>query len=219
MDNKQKNDENSINSCLMLAMNLSTPVSLGCVFKEEDLKDTGVELDSHITLLYAQGKRVEWKGLLGDIRELIGEEDWRWLMDMIQGDEFYSVFDLFELGLFENDSDYVILKLRKGTALYRVLSLINKGLSIKEGVKSEFSTYIPHLSLAELEPGKGREYVTNETLHEILSDSIVGIEDLFISYGTSEGTEDREQRWLTSKKCINRFFRLINLRKELESLM
>ena len=44
-----KRDKNEINSCLMLAMNLSTPVSLGCVFKEEDLKDTGVELDSHIT--------------------------------------------------------------------------------------------------------------------------------------------------------------------------
>ena len=38
MDNKQ----NEINSCLMLAMNLSTPVSLGCVFEESDLKDTGV---------------------------------------------------------------------------------------------------------------------------------------------------------------------------------
>ena len=145
-----KRDKNEINSCLMLAMNLSTPVSLGCVFKEEDLKDTGVELDSHITLLYAQGKRIEYKGLLDSIRELIGEEDWNWLMGMIRGDEFYSVLDLFELGLFENDSDYVILKLRKGTPLFRVLSLINKGLSIKEGVKSEFSSYIPHLSLAEL---------------------------------------------------------------------
>ena len=214
-----KRDKNEINSCLMLAMNLSTPVSLGCVFKEEDLKDTGVELDSHITLLYAQGKRIEYKGLLDSIRELIGEEDWNWLMGMIRGDEFYSVLDLFELGLFENDSDYVILKLRKGTPLFRVLSLINKGLSIKEGVKSEFSSYIPHLSLAELEPGKGKEYVTNETLHEILEDSIVGVEDLFISYGAANEPEDREQRWLTSEKNISRFFRLINLKKELESLM
>ena len=30
--------------------------------------------------------------------------------------------------------------------------------------------------------------------------------------------EDREQRWLTSWKCVDRFFRLINLKKELESL-
>ena len=40
-----------LNSCLMLAVNLDTPVSLGCIFDEEDLKDTGIELDSHITLL------------------------------------------------------------------------------------------------------------------------------------------------------------------------
>ena len=215
MDNKQS----EINSCLMLAMNLSTPVSLGCVFKESDLKDTGVELDSHITLLYAQGKKIEWKGLLDDIRELIGEEDWGWIMGLIRGDEFYSVFDLFELSLFENDSDYVILKLRKGTPLFRVLSLINKGLSIKFGVKSEFAEYKPHLSLAELEPGKAKEYVTNEVLIQILEDSIVGVEDLFISYGTSNEPEDREQRWLTSEKNISRFFRLINLKKELESLL
>ena len=211
--------DKEINSCLMLAMNLSTPVSLGCVFKEEDLKDTGVELDSHITLLYAQGKKIEYGGLLDDIRELIGEEDWSWLMGLIRGDEFYSVFDLFELSLFENDSDYVILKLRKGTPLFRVLSLINKGLSIKFGVKSEFAEYKPHLSLAELEPGKAKEYVTNDVLIQILEDSIVGVEDLFISYGTSNEPEDREQRWLTSEKNISRFFRLINLKKELESLL
>ena len=99
-----KQSTNDINSCLMLAMNLSTPVSLGCVFKEEDLKDTGVELDSHITLLYAQGKRIEHVGLLSGIKEILGEEDWRWLEGMIRGDEFYSVLDLFELGSFENGS-------------------------------------------------------------------------------------------------------------------
>jgi hypothetical protein len=183
------------------------------------LKDTGVELDSHITLLYAQGKRIEHVGLLSGIKEILGDEDWRWLEGMIRGDEFYSVLDLFELGSFENDSDYLVLKLRKGSPLFKVLSLINKGLSIKEEVKSEFSSYIPHLSLAELEPGKAKKYLENETLREILGDSIVGIEDLFISYGKSNEPEDREQRWLTSWKCVDRFFRLINLKKELESLM
>lgn len=212
-------EKKDINSCLMLAMNLTTPVSLGCVFKEEDLKDTGVELDSHITLLYSQGKKIECEGLLGDIKEILGKEDWDWLEGMIKGDNFYSVLDLFELGSFENDSDYLILKLRKGTPLFKVLSLINKGLSIKFEVKSEYSSYIPHLSLAELEPGKAKEYLGNEILKEILADSVVGIEDLFISYGTSNEPEDREQRWLTSWKCVDRFFRIINLKKELESIM
>ena len=207
-----------INSCLMLAMNLSTPISLGCVFEESDLKDTGVELDSHITLLYAQGKKIEYSGLLSSIKDILGDEDWRWLEGMIRGDEFYSALDLFELGSFENDSDYIILKLRKGTPLFKTLSLINKGLSIKEDVKSEFSTYIPHMSLAELEPGKAGKYLENNILKEILLDSVVSVEDLFISYGTSSESTDREQRWLTSWKNVDRFFRIINLRKELESL-
>jgi len=211
-------DKREINSCLMLAMNLSTPVSLGCVFEESDLKDTGVELDSHITLLYAQGKKIEYGGLLSSIKDILGDEDWRWLEGMIRGDEFYSVLDLFELGSFENDSDYIILKLRKGTPLFKTLSLINKGLSIKEDVKSEYSTYIPHLSLAELEPGKAGKYLESDILKEILSDSAVSVEDLFISYGTSSEPTDREQRWLTSWKNVDRFFRIINLKKELESL-
>lgn len=207
------------NSCLMLAINLSTPVSLGCVFKEEDLKDTGIEIDSHITLLYAQGKRIESEGLLESVKGILGEEDWKWLEGLIRGDNSYSVLDLFELGSFENDSDYVILKLRKGTPLFRVLGLINKGLSIKEDVKSEFTTYIPHISLAELEPGKAKEYLKNETLRGILEDSTVEIEDLFISYGTSSEPTDREQKWLTSWKCIDRFFRLIRLKEELRELV
>ena len=209
--------DKEINSCLMLAINLSTPVSLGCVFKDSDLKDTGVELDSHITLIYAQNKVIDYGGLLSDIRSLIGESDYDWLTEMIKNDESYRVLDSFDLGMFENDSDYIVLKLRKGTSLYRVLSIINKGLSIKYGVKSDFDSYIPHMSLAELEPGKAKEYMESEVLREILEDSIFGIEDLFISYGESNAT-DREQRWLTSWKCIDRFFRIINLRKELESL-
>ena len=208
----------NINSCLMLAVDLSTPVCLGCVFKEEDLKDTGIELDSHITILYAQGKRIEHTGLLSDIKQLLGKEDYEWLEGMIKNDESYKVLDSFDLGMFNNDSDYVVLKLRKGTELYRILSLINKGLSIKFGVKSDFDSYIPHVSLAELEPGKAEGYLKSDLLREVLEDSIFGIEDLFISYGTSNEPEDREQRFLTSEKCIDRFFRLINLKKELKEL-
>ena len=48
-------DNNSMNSCLMLAIGLYTPVELGSIFDSADYKGTGLELDSHITLLYAQG--------------------------------------------------------------------------------------------------------------------------------------------------------------------
>ena len=45
-------------SCLMLACNLLTPISLGSIFLDDDLQDTGIELDSHITILYAPGKLI-----------------------------------------------------------------------------------------------------------------------------------------------------------------
>jgi len=212
-------DKNSINSCLMLAVNLETPVSLGCLFDSDNLKDTGIELDSHITLLYAQGREIDSSGLLSDIKDILGSDDYNWLHGMIKNDEFYSVLDMFELGMFNNDSDYLILKLRKGTELYRILGLINKSLSIKYGVKSDFSEYIPHMSLAELEPGTAEKYLNSITVKEILENSIFNIEDLLISYGKSNETEDRKQKFLTSEKCVDRFFRLKNLKKELTDLL
>lgn len=211
-------DTNALNSCLMLAVNLDTPVSLGCLFDTSDLKDTGIELDSHITLLYAQGKKIDYAGLLDDIKDILGDSDYNWLREMIKNDEFYSVLDMFELGQFNNDSDYLILKLRKETELYRILRLINKSLSIKYGVGSDFTDYIPHLSLAELEPGTAEKYLKSETVQHIIQESAFNIEDLFISYGLSNEPNDRKQRFLTSDKCISRYFRLQNLRKELDEI-
>ena len=48
----------NMNSCVMLAANLSTPVLLNCVFDSGDLKDTGIQYDSHVTLLYARDKKL-----------------------------------------------------------------------------------------------------------------------------------------------------------------
>jgi hypothetical protein len=213
-------DKNELmNSCLMLAVNLETPVSLGCLFDEADLKDTGVEVESHITLLYAQGKEIESKGLLGDIKDILGPDDYGWLEGMIKSKETYKLLDSFDLGKFENDSDYLILKLRKETALYRVLSLINKSLSIKYNVKSDFLDYIPHLSLAELKPGTVDKYLESETVLGVLEDSVYSLEDILISYGLSNEPEDRKQKYLTSYSCIDRFFRIIRLKKELMELL
>ena len=49
-----ENNSNVKSSCLMLAASLNTPVSLGAIFEANDLKDTGIEYDSHITVLYAR---------------------------------------------------------------------------------------------------------------------------------------------------------------------
>ena len=210
--------DSTLNSCLMLAINLETPVSLGCVFDSDDLKDTGVEVESHITLLYAQGKEIEHKNLLNDIKDILGQEDYKWIEGLIKEGEVYRVFDSFELSMFDGDSDYVILKLKKETALYKVLQLINKSMSIKFGVKSDFLEYVPHLSLAELKPGTASKYLDSEKLHNILDDSVYSIEDFLISYGTANEPKDRKQYYLTSFKCIDRFFRIERLEKELEEL-
>lgn len=211
-------DNTTLNSCLMLAINLNTPVNLACLFDSSDLKDTGIEVESHITILYAQGKEIPDDELLQDIKDILGESDYTWLKNMIEGDESYQVLDSFELDLFQNDSDYLILKLKKGTELYRLLRLVNKSLALKYGVKSEFNEYIPHLSLAELKPGTGKKYLNSATIREVLGDSIYELEDLFISWGPSGEPEDRKYKYLTSYKCIPRFFRLLGLKKEIEEL-
>ena len=61
-----ENNNNVKSSCLMLAASLNTPVSLGAIFEANDLKDTGIEYDSHITVLYAR-KDLSRQTLLSDI--------------------------------------------------------------------------------------------------------------------------------------------------------
>lgn len=211
-------ENTEINSCLMWAVNLITPVDLSSVFDEDDLKDTGVEIDSHITLLYAQGKTIERKNLLDDILTILGAENYDIFIDMCKNkDEELNLLDMFELGSFENDSDYIVLKLKKDTKIFNLLSLINKGLRTKYGVSSDFDNYTPHLTLAELNPGTASKYLNSETLNLILADTTFKFEDLVISYGTSN-EEDRKQYFLTQFSCVDRYFRLQHLKEDNKSL-
>ena len=90
--------DTNLNSCLMLAVNLDCPISLKALFDEADLKDTGVELDSHITLLYAQGKEIDRKEILSDIETILGDEDYDDFIARIAKAKVIPVFDVFELG-------------------------------------------------------------------------------------------------------------------------
>ena len=210
MDNKV-----DINSCLMLACALYTPVSLSSIFKEEDLKDTGIELESHITLLYARGVVIPNENLIEDIATILGSKfDGFW--NFLKEGNFVgeSVLDTFNLGLFENDSDYVVLKMKQDNDFYQNLKLINTGLRNKYGVTSEF-TYTPHISLAELNPGTAKDYVENNgKLMAVLESSKFAPEDLVISYGPSNVVEDRVKRNLTKFHTVDRFFREENLKRE-----
>lgn len=206
--------ETNLNSCLMLAVNLDCPVSLKALFDEADLKDTGVELDSHITLLYAQGKEIDRKGLMSDIQTILGDEEYSEFIERIKDAKEFPVFDVFELGSFENDSDYLILKLKKESSIYPWLSQINKALRIRYDVSSDFADYTPHLSLAELMPGTVGKYLEAEEIKHVLTDSVVSLDDIMISYGPSNEPEDRKQYFLTSFHSVDRYFRLQHLKAE-----
>lgn len=208
-----------MNSCLMLAVNLDTPVNLGCVFDSEDLKDTGIELDSHITLLYAQGKELPRQDLLSDIKTILGEKTVEF-MNLLENEHDYKVLDYFHLSSFENDSDYVVLKLNEDKKdLFNDLFLINKGLRIKYDVSVEFDNYSPHITLAELKPGMAKKYMDSEKLNMILEDTYLDFYDIILSYGSSNEVKDRKQYHLTSYNSLPRYFKMFNEERELETLL
>ena len=205
------------NSCIMMNCSLYLPVSVSALFNSEDLKDTGLELEPHITLLYAQGKELPKMNIMSDIETILGE-DFDNFIKFIKEENTDQVFKYFELGMFENDSDYVILKLKPGSEIYDYLGLINKGLMMKYDVKSTYSTYTPHLSLAELQPGKAKEYLKDPRLDLVLEKSYVSFEDLVLSIGPSNTPVDRQRYNLTTFSAVDYYFYVENNRKENKEL-
>lgn len=211
-------DNNSMNSCLMLAIGLYTPVELGSIFDSTDYKGIGLELDSHITLLYAQGKLLPRKKIKEDIETVLGEDNWGSFNDLISGVSRIKVLDAFELSSFENDSDYLVLKMKQDYDTYETLKLINLSLRKKYGISSEFMDYTPHITLGEFKPGTASKYLNSDCLKKVLNDSLIDFEDLILSYGVSSETADRKQYFLTQYKNIDRYFRLRNLKEENKAL-
>jgi hypothetical protein len=207
-------ENKDLNSCLMLAVNLDCPISLKVMFDEPDLKDTGVELDSHITLLYAQGRELDRTKIIPDLKEILGEDGYWKLVEKIQDPHEIPVLDVFDLGSFENDSDYIVLKLKPESIIYEPLQKINKGLRLKYDVSSDFDSFTPHVSLAELRPGMAGKYLESEELKNFLRDTVISLEDIMISYGASNEPEDRKQYFLTGFHSVDRYFRLNHLKSE-----
>ena len=183
-------------SCVMLMTSLWTGIDFYAVFDEEDLKDTGIEYDSHITALYS-----------GDL--VISKDEA--LENMFKENEKLKVSDHFEISKFENDSDYLIFKVREDSDIYRLMSLMNKGLSRAYGINSEF-TYTPHMTIAELEVGKASKYVFSPLLSKIYENAVFSLDDLVISYGQKDKPGEYKQYNLTSFNAVTRYFR----QKELE---
>lgn len=212
-------------SCLMLAADLITPVLLKSIFETEDLKEDGFVTDSHITLLYSHSF-LDKSTILPDIIKVVGESSISKnivggfnILDFLKHQNIAEprpVFDLFELGNFENESGYVVLKLKKDTGLFEILNTINSGLSKLYNVKSDFGEFTPHLSIAEVNKGMSEKYLTNESLILSLENSKVKMEDFIFSYTREDGKYDRFD--LTQHNSVDRYFREKNLKKESEEL-
>ena len=208
---------NNINSCLLWGVGLYTPVDLGSVFNEDDLYDTGLELDSHITVLYSSNKILPKNTILEDIKLILGDEKYEEFISYCKNERFREVSDLLELSSFSNDSDYVILKLKKNNEIYGILNLINKGLRTKYRVESSFAEYTPHITLAELRKGEAQKYLANPELNHIIEDSRVDFEDLI--YSSDNGDKIWKQKFLTQFKNVDRYFRIENLRASNDELL
>lgn len=210
-------ENNNISSCLLWGVGLYTPVDLGSVFKPEDYCEKGLELDSHITILYSQNKILPRNTMMDDIKTILGEEKFEEFMSYCKNERFRNIFNLFELSSFSNDTDYVVLKLRKNNEFFGILNLLNKGLRVKYKVSSDFDEFTPHVTLAQVRKGEARKYVDNPNLHHILDDSRIDFEDLIYSVD-STGDKDWKQIFLTHNKNVDRFFRLEDLKKSNEEL-
>ena len=208
---------NNINSCLLWGVGLYTPVDLGSVFSEDDLCETGLELDSHITILYCPNKLLPKTTIMEDIKTILGDEKYEEFIGYCKNERFRNIPNLFELSSFSNDYDYVILKLRKNNEFYGILNLLNKGLRTKYRVESNFPEYTPHITLAQVRKGEAQKYVDNPALNQIIEDSRVDFEDLI--YSSDNGDKNWKQKFLTQFKNVDRYFRLENLKASNDELL
>lgn len=190
----------------MLTTPLYTPVDLRCIFEDVDLTGEGVVLDSHITIVYAKELTLPKENILTDIVTLMGEE-FDEFEEMLKRDEKFSVMELFELGSFEGkDSHYVVLKMKKEGIGWDYLNSMNKAISRKYDIKSDFSEYNPHITLAEVMPGKAEKYINSKKLQLILADSKISVDDVIVSYGGPKAEDPWKQYHITNHHALDRFF-------------
>ncbi len=174
-------------NCLLLTVTLETGIDLDAVFKEEDLVDSGVENDHHITIFYDRGDKI-YGDFTEDCKQFLGKSEFDTFQEFLSGEDlFFPTMKEFELSCFENNNDYdvVILEL-KDNEIKRVLSKLNKGFSEKYNIQSDYPVYTPHVTLAYVGKGNGKKYLESQQLQLVLKPSQIRFDDLFISYGIDD---------------------------------
>lgn len=201
-------ESNNLNSCMMLAMSFHTAIDFDSVILEQDLTDYGIEFDSHVTIFYAKEKVIPKDNLLSDVEILLGDEDYEVFLELLKSERKFPILDIFDLSKFNGaTSDYLVMKMKPDNEIYRILNILNKGLSRKYDIVSDFDAYRPHMTLAELRPGTSEKYLNSEKLELVLKSAKIGFEDLIISYGSYSDKNDREQLSITNFHTLERYFR------------
>lgn len=108
------------------------------LYEEKDNDQYGLEKESHVTLLYGLHKEVT----IDQIKEVL------------ESCTFPTKVKLKNASLFENDQD--VLKFDVDS---KQLSPINKKLK-ELPYTSKYSDYKPHMTIAYLQSGKGKKYVS-----------------------------------------------------------
>ena len=204
-----------MNSCLMMGLTLWTGIDLWAVFKDEDLIGPGIERDSHLTVLYAEGKEIPKEGLSETLKTLLGDNEWKDLLKEFRSQNPLPVVDHFSLGTFEGEGqDYLVLRLQPESPLYDTLHILHTGLKGKFKVTPKFPDYKPHVTLATLEKGKAKDYMFNPTLGLVLEKATFTSDDFILSYGETGEPDDRKRYQITTENAVTRFFRQLRAEKD-----
>lgn len=199
-------------SSLRLDTSLWTGLDLSAAFKDDDLLEDGIDIDSHIDILYNPNGLIEKEELLDKIKTILGDDD-SLLKDLKKNPEKLNVLDYFELGKIEKiEGDYIVLKLNPETKLFSSLNMVNTGLSSSYELRD--SNYEPYMTLAKVKKGKGKDYMFSPILNMILSNAKFNIDDLVLSYKDKEGKQKLFN--ITSNNAVERFFRQEELERDKE---
>ena len=200
-------------SCLMLMTSLYTAVDLDYVIDEGDLADDGIEEDNHITIFYANDLLLPKENMLSDMKEFLGSLDYENLQGFLKSEKIFPIYDILGLDKFENpDYDVLIMRLKEGNKLYKMLKTLNAGFIDKYGIKSDFDSYNPHMTISYLRTGVADKYLSDSTLDKVLKTAKVSYDDIMFSHKL-DGDDKYKNWYLTSYNCIERHFRKEKLLK------
>lgn len=191
---------------LVLNLSLYTGIDLSAVFKDEDLTGVGIQNDSYITFYKNPNIDISVKYKLETI---LGETDWKNLIEMFKSQDEQKVLDFFNLGKKEEDTgDFLVLYLQPDTTIHNYLEILHTGLKGVFNNKSD-EKYNPYVNLATLNSGKAKDYMFNPTLSLILEKATFSLDDIALF-------KDNKKYQVTTENAVSRYFRQLHLEQDKE---